>query len=711
MHVPCNHRVRALDGAHLIAHSSPAHGVILTPARARRAHRHSTNGMPPKGKKSAHDARMRAGAKKREDGDMLSGIRAAAEHHSETDGRVDAQRGMATTVFTVESLGLKSTKRLSNVKRRGIGSAGAHRKGVTTVLAQEATYDVERRVRDGRRPLMSVPLGYVERVPSDFRDDDGALTMMPARPKWDYELKRGKLHARERKAFVAWLRRAKEAMIEAGGYAPAFEQNIEVWRQLWRVLERADVAVVVVDARNPMLHLPPALYAHVTRRLRKPLVVVLNKIDAVPMAAVEQWASHFMATLPGIDAVVGFSSRDEAPADERFWDKKNREHEERDHAVERMHRASCIPIGRDALLRVCQELAASGKRFQTTDATADDQDNDEDELNDDENEDAKDSGDDEEDIEAEERAMQALRAEQEEHERVKAEGRIMIGLVGHPNVGKSSMVNSMLGRKAVSVKATPGHTKTLQTLILDEKTCLCDSPGLVFPRTDLGPAEQIIGNLIPLPVVREPFSAIRWLAEAKLVGAERWEAIQRKYSGSSDGKLAASLAMSMTGALKVRPTTDYDPEVIELLNNEDLTGEALPWSPLSMCQAYGKMRGFMQTRGVDLQKAGQTILALVFEGKIPYAIPPPLGAPVVRERKTAYVVDDEVSDDDTDDDDIKVTRSGFAALAMDSDAEEQYAYSSDEAGGAFLSMSSILQPEDFKKESSKRGSHKKRANF
>ena len=46
-------------------------------------------------------------------------------------------------------------------------------------------------------------------------------------------------------------------MIEAGGYAPAFEQNIEVWRQLWRVLERSDVAVVVVDARNPMLHLPP----------------------------------------------------------------------------------------------------------------------------------------------------------------------------------------------------------------------------------------------------------------------------------------------------------------------------------------------------------------------------------------------------------------------------------------------------------------------
>jgi len=661
--------------------------------------------MPPNNNKSAHDARMRAGASKREQGDMLSGIRAASELHSETDGRIDAMRGMATTVFTVESLGLKSTKRASNVKKRGIGSSGQHRKGVTTVLAQEATYDVERRVRDGRRPLMSAPRGYVERVPGDFKDDDEALRMMPARPRWDYELKRGKLQARERKAFVTWLRQAKEAIIRAGGYAPAFEQNIEVWRQLWRVLERADVAVLVVDARNPMLHLPPALYAHVTRRLRKPLVVALNKIDSVPMAAVEEWAAHFMATLPGIDAVVGYSSRDEAPADERFWDKKSREHEERETASVRMHRSSSIPVGRAALLRVCQELASSGKRFKVSEED-EHRDRDEDEHHDDGEDESE-----EEDAEAEENTREALRAEMEEHERVRSGGRIMIGLVGHPNVGKSSMVNSILGRKAVSVKATPGHTKTLQTLILDDKTCLCDSPGLVFPRTDLSPAEQIIGNLIPLPVIREPFSAIRWLAESKIVGAERWEEIQRKYSGSNDGKLAASLAMSLTAALRVRPSKEYDPEVIELLNNEDLTGEDLPWSPLSMCQAYGKMRGFLQARGVDLQKAGHTVLSLVFEGKIPYAIPPPRGAPVVRERVSEFVEDIEVSDDadddDDDDDDVRVTRSGFTALAMDPDAEAQYAHSSDEEGAAaFLSMNSILTSEDFKKENSKRGKRK-----
>ena len=663
--------------------------------------------MPPK--RADHLARMAAGAQKREKGDMLSGIRAAAEEHARTDGRVDARRGMATTVFTVESLGLKSTKTRESAKRRGIGSGGAHRRGVTTVLAAEASYDVERRVRDARRPLMSEPRGYVERTPEMFHDDARSLELMPARPKWDYELKRGKLHARERKAFVQWLRRAKEAMIEAGGYAPAFEQNIEVWRQLWRVLERSDVAVVVVDARNPMLHLPPALYAHVTRRLRKPLVVVLNKTDAVPMRAIDGWAEHLLSTLPGIDAVVGFSSRDEAPADERFWERKNKNCDEREDASTRMHRPSTIPIGRDALLKVCHELAHTGKRH-----AAEEDDGEDDTENAAENEEEDEEDEEAGDKEAEESVRQALNDEREELERAKSEGRIMIGLVGHPNVGKSSMVNSILRRKAVSVKATPGHTKTLQTLILDDTTCLCDSPGLVFPRVDVSPAEQIIGNLIPHPVVREPFSAIRWLAEAKLVGAARWEAIQRKFSGSSDGKLAASLAVPLHAVLKVRPVTEFDPEILELLNNEDLTEDELPWSPLSFCHAYGGMRGFTRARGVDVQRAGQAVLAMIYEGKIPYAIPPPEGEPVKRVKVVVAETDDDddsddvAADDETDDDEVVATRSGFAALAVDSDEEtaaRQYAYSSDDESGMFISMSDMLTPEDLKE--SRRGERRR----
>ena len=33
-----------------------------------------------------------------------------------------------------------------------------------------------------------------------------------------------------------------------------FEKNLEVWRQLWRVVERSDILVQVVDARDPLCY-------------------------------------------------------------------------------------------------------------------------------------------------------------------------------------------------------------------------------------------------------------------------------------------------------------------------------------------------------------------------------------------------------------------------------------------------------------------------
>ena len=32
-----------------------------------------------------------------------------------------------------------------------------------------------------------------------------------------------------------------------------YEKNLEVWRQLWRVIERSQLIVQIVDARNPLL--------------------------------------------------------------------------------------------------------------------------------------------------------------------------------------------------------------------------------------------------------------------------------------------------------------------------------------------------------------------------------------------------------------------------------------------------------------------------
>jgi ribosome biogenesis GTPase A len=42
-----------------------------------------------------------------------------------------------------------------------------------------------------------------------------------------------------------------------------FEHNLEVWRQLWRVLERVDVVCLVADARMPLLHISMPLIRQV----------------------------------------------------------------------------------------------------------------------------------------------------------------------------------------------------------------------------------------------------------------------------------------------------------------------------------------------------------------------------------------------------------------------------------------------------------------
>lgn len=43
-----------------------------------------------------------------------------------------------------------------------------------------------------------------------------------------------------------------------------FERNLEVWRQLWRVVERSHLVVQIVDARNPLVFRCEDLERYVT---------------------------------------------------------------------------------------------------------------------------------------------------------------------------------------------------------------------------------------------------------------------------------------------------------------------------------------------------------------------------------------------------------------------------------------------------------------
>jgi len=81
--------------------------------------------------------------------------------------------------------------------------------------------------------------------------------------------------------------------------------------------------------------------------------------------------------------------------------------------------------------------------------------------------------------------------------------KLVVGLVGYPNVGKSSTINSLLGAKKVSVSSTPGKTKHFQTINLSATLMLCDCPGLVFPQFAATKADLICDGVMPIDQMRE----------------------------------------------------------------------------------------------------------------------------------------------------------------------------------------------------------------
>lgn len=56
---------------------------------------------------------------------------------------------------------------------------------------------------------------------------------------------------------------------------------------------------------------------------------------------------------------------------------------------------------------------------------------------------------------------------------------VMVGVLGYPNTGKSSIINVLKGRKAASTSSQSGHTRAIQKIRVTNRIMMLDSPGVI----------------------------------------------------------------------------------------------------------------------------------------------------------------------------------------------------------------------------------------